>query len=489
MSEIFKEAQGFDNHPNRWNHDLSHKSYGTFKAGIIYPVMSQFMQPTDSIKVDAAALLQFMPTPTPLQSNVRVIFHSFFQRMKNIVESFPNFIEQLEEHEMPYIFPSVTEFKAGSLHDYLDVNCNVVVNGDTSIPSPFFSFVRKIGVCSLSGTTAGKVNQINGTSASVTATSGIIFYGMPTKFVPSQQAYSQGILEGYPMIQINNVYRGAVMFSAGNEERIYIRCSVRSADSEPGAYFDVNASGARSFVMRALVADHPEETRAVPTVDLSIDYATFLSKLEEVNYEDGEWIQIDVVYAYDTNATASLNTGDLQIVHPYGTLFPDLYAAPQQYTAETKYYIYGSYSLADFPHLCPYACKEFSGNPIKIRAYRHRVYESIYNAFYRNINGNQPFLIDGRVQYNKYNTTKAEGRDETNYHFFTRNWELDAYTSCLPSPQQGNPPMVGVTATGRLTVEDDDGTRSTAQLVDLGKGQQGLGITEHDHQSRTAGCH
>ena len=488
MAEIFKEAQGFDNHPNRWNHDLSHKSYGTFKAGIIYPVMTQFMQPTDSIKVDAAALLQFMPTPTPLQSNVRVIFHAFYQRMKNIVESFPNFIEQLEEHEMPYILPHVSELKAGSLHDYLDVNCNVVVDGNENLP---FGFARFVGpnkqfiydAIQLSGASYDFVPDPVPMSVGIQprSTYGAIFYGQPVRIRPGNAFEGDSYVHDAhvrfgricPFLKSWAELFGTTDGRADAMVNMFLRISVHSSATTRQRIPDNDFFGRRVRLLDSdVIEPMAKDPRDPSFYFFNVKLAAINEALDAMHFEDGEYYQMDLVVALKSNATLSLDTQDSSFVEE-SSYFQDLRDA-----STVNFYIHGSYSYADFPHLCPYATQEYPDRPLKIRAYRHRVYESIYNAFYRNINGNQPFMIDGRVQYNKYNTTKADGEDNTPYDFFTRNWELDAFTSCLPSPQQGNPPMVGVTATGRLTVEDDDGTRSTAQLVDLGNGQQGLGITE-----------
>lgn len=112
-------------------------------------------------------------------------------------------------------------------------------------------------------------------------------------------------------------------------------------------------------------------------------------------------------------------------------------------------------------------------NTIKISALPYRAYESVYNAFYRSSQGVQPFVVDGVTKYNKYVTTDDDGADTTNYSLFERNWELDAYTSCLISPQQGNVPYVGITdisALGRMSVETPDGETAEVRLNDLKDG-------------------
>ncbi len=100
------------------------------------------------------------------------------------------------------------------------------------------------------------------------------------------------------------------------------------------------------------------------------------------------------------------------------------------------------------------------GNQVPISALPYRAYESIYNAFYRD-SRNNPFLINGNPEYNKYIPTQDGGLDTNRYDLHYRNWELDQFTSCVQSPQQGVAPLVGITSTGKVTFQGDDGVTRT----------------------------
>lgn len=65
--------------------------------------------------------------------------------MKNIHEDWTNTIEQLEEHELPYVLPSVSEFVPGSIHDFLGVPCVSVQHGIQSLPAKY-SFTTSYGL-------------------------------------------------------------------------------------------------------------------------------------------------------------------------------------------------------------------------------------------------------------------------------------------------------------------------------------------------------
>ena len=51
---------------------------------------------------------------------------------------------------------------------------------------------------------------------------------------------------------------------------------------------------------------------------------------------------------------------------------------------------------------------------IKLSAYAFRAYEGIYNSYIRD-NRNNPYYIDGRVEYNKWIPTNAGGADDNVY--------------------------------------------------------------------------
>lgn len=97
----------------------------------------------------------------------------------------------------------------------------------------------------------------------------------------------------------------------------------------------------------------------------------------------------------------------------------------------------------------------------KILAYSFRAYEGIYNAYIRD-NRNNPYYLNGQVQYNKWIPSDEGGEDNNLYELRYANWEKDFLTTAVQSPQQGNAPLVGIT-TYAQTVANEDGT--TTELV------------------------
>lgn len=114
---------------------------------------------------------------------------------------------------------------------------------------------------------------------------------------------------------------------------------------------------------------------------------------------------------------------------------------------------------------CPFYTSKPSGAlpSIPLSALPFRAYEAYYNAFGRDIRNN-PFIVDGKPEYNKYVPSLKGGRDLYKYQLHYANWEPDAYTTALQSPQAGIAPLVGITSLGEATFRDASGTEYHAQL-------------------------
>lgn len=118
------------------------------------------------------------------------------------------------------------------------------------------------------------------------------------------------------------------------------------------------------------------------------------------------------------------------------------------------------------PNTSPYLSSLTTENStqLKLSALPARAYEFIYNAFYRD-DTNNPYVLDGVVEYNKWIPSDEGGIDNNVYTLRRRNWEADFLTTAKPSPQQGEAPLVGLTGTGMMTFQDDDGNTYRAQAV------------------------
>ena len=113
----------------------------------------------------------------------------------------------------------------------------------------------------------------------------------------------------------------------------------------------------------------------------------------------------------------------------------------------------------------PFATQDRPNNA-RLLAYRFRAYESVYNAYYRDIRNN-PFVVNGRPVYNKWLPNMKGGADTTLYELHQCNWERDFLTTAVPNPQQGaNAPLVGLVM-GDVVTRPEDGTYSVQKQTVL----------------------
>lgn len=136
----------------------------------------------------------------------------------------------------------------------------------------------------------------------------------------------------------------------------------------------------------------------------------------------------------------------------------------------------------------PFATQDRPNNA-HLLAYRFRAYESVYNAYYRDIRNN-PFVVDGRPVYNKWLPNMKGGADTTLYELHRCNWERDFLTTAVPNPQQGaNAPLVGLTM-GDVVTRSEDGTYSVQKqtvLVDEDGSKYGMSYKVSEDGKRLVG--
>lgn len=126
---------------------------------------------------------------------------------------------------------------------------------------------------------------------------------------------------------------------------------------------------------------------------------------------------------------------------------------------------------------------------IRINALPFRAYQAIYNCYFRTNTDVDPFIRNGEPEYNKWVTNISDGADSTTpLDLKFRNYELDFLTSAKNSPQQGEAPLVGVSATGTFTFEDENGVQYTAKAI-IDENDRLTGIDTFDPNLPKASLH
>jgi hypothetical protein len=150
----------------------------------------------------------------------------------------------------------------------------------------------------------------------------------------------------------------------------------------------------------------------------------------------------------------------------------------------TYYILQNDVSYSTYPF-----ATENRPNNTHLLAYRFRAYESVYNAYYRDIRNN-PFVVNGRPVYNKWLPNMKGGADTTLYELHQCNWERDFLTTAVPNPQQGaNAPLVGLVM-GDVVTRAEDGTYSVQKqtvLVDEDGSKYGLSYKVSEDGERLVG--
>lgn len=456
MAKIFDIQDWLKNNPNRNNFDLTHKVHGSYKFGYWYPFLCKPVVPTDSFHIETAVSTRFMPMPFPTQSNMRLIFHYHYVRAKNIWSNFENWLMGLEEHTPPYLNLPHTFYKNGSLADYLGVQTSFH-SAERSVLRAFKPMVTDRHDFTSQSLVAGEVPfsvirydeqtklyyvspsyQYRTAVANRATTPNALPDVFFTAHIPSSQL---GNMEFLPTeFHISDLYINTTNYSApANLYRVYI--GVRSSDGATKLLaYDMVIEGAETF-FRVVEFDADDKHR-------NVSFAT-----------SPELFICFPISSSNNWPSSAVST----VPSPF---YSESSLEFTQWYPERSIEI-GSNDVAD----CPYQCSDTpSGdtNVERISSLPFRAYESVCRAYYRNTQGVQPFVVNGVTKYNQWNTTTDDGADSTEYTLFKRNWELDAYTSCLLTPQQ-LPVFVGLTSVsslGRMSVETPDGQEAEVRLAD-----------------------
>lgn len=447
MKNIFATTKEYVQQPNRNVFDLSFQNNGTYNFGTLYPVFCKEVIPGDSFKIDTQFALRFLPMAFPIQTRMRANLHYFYVRNRNLWDDWKKFIGHTAETEPPFLDGSQDCFKTGGLADYLGIPTTLVGNYSRSEPTNLITFytTRNIGgtneyVCYqfkddsitvlnaldklFSGSTATEIFSPNlGDSYSYTIYRDRPYIGMPSSRVKVTLAtasdsdvstdcfllYMTSDLVPKVLVQVHfnttdyKTFTCELPYGSANASYYFyddLGVTPRSFDTVTDAINAItDALGSESFCL-GLMTDYTRQNSFIPysfPINLSNGYGT-----------------IDVVTSYDND-----------------------YSDITDLTSDKN----------------PFVVSNDSSIPIS--ALPFRAYESIYNAFYRN-EQNDPLMIDGQPEYDKYCPNTTSGSDSFPYKLYNRNWELDYLTSAVQSPQQGIAPLVGVSQSGDFTFVNRD---------------------------------
>ncbi|UPW41265.1 major capsid protein [Sigmofec virus UA08Rod_4626] len=442
MSKVF----GKNNAPNpkvkRNVFDLSFDNNLSLNFGGLYPVMCKEVIPGDSFEIDTAFGLRFLPLAFPVQTKMRADIHFFYVRNRNLWKDWMDFIGDTQPlSNPPFINPyrtlTSTFLKTGSLADYLGV------------PTTWSG--RRITQTSLIlDKPSGLVNQ------HCTPEVG------QTRFLP----YYQSLTATHNSKNFTKFDALLDSIEENPTADIDVPSVVTKSCPLPGSTVPYIAGITAGGLAVSSGTYHIRFTITSPSFSISDFPVVFCVPYATAKYR-GYIVHGSIVNGvYECDFTfPNAVTGSFYVY--FGSTVDFL--APSFTTANPWVGEYVPVGISSGVPLELIGSKPEAENPftnkVPLSALPFRAYESIYNSFYRD-DRNNPNVIDGKVEYNKYLPTTAGGSDNTDYQLRYRNWEQDFLTTSVPTPQQGNAPLVGITTTGVATFADTaDGKEYNVQLT------------------------
>lgn len=519
MANVFTKSLDVNNHPKRNVFDLSFQNNLTMNFGGLYPCFLKEGVPGTSFEIKPTFALNFMPMLFPVQTRMRAHMHFFKVRKRNLWEDYMDFYAKTprKTFDMPYVDTRIGAFfnnhvKTGSLGDYLGIPSTVTssvnpVTVNANLNAPYLSggvgifwnsdnnlnmsdpydiykwySYKNVGIYSSDAFRANGFQ--NNSVGTVVDNKGprFAFLSDYTESTYGQYAYALSRVWARPT-GINIDY---------NTHRIY--CTTKFQLS------GINATKADSIVKRyqdtvvysLLAYDHgykadgyvwapwKGDCNCAVTYNIANNNCTFSVSFDlDLNkYPELGNTSLPFFYVSECWSNRSIRNSASPLV-PYSALTNMSFNYPMTYRSETTDVKDATY--LDVPYyMSANQDPNLKVEPIKLNALPFRAYESIYNAFYRNILNN-PFMIDGVPEYNKYIPTTKGGLDPNVYQLRYRNWEPDFLTTALQNPQQGeNPVLVGITTlpSGSVLTLSDDSGQSLSFIPTLN--EDGTGISAVD---------
>ena len=444
MANIFRKKDAYIDRVNRSTFDLSFVNNLTMKFGAITPVCLLPASFGDSFQINARFNLQLLPTVFPIQTQLYVRLHFVYVRTRTLWEDWMTFFGGDETVTPPWMdvladgstperknqFNIPDDLQTGSLADYLGIPTTLVGN---------YGVEKNVSVdygVKHSDTWGGSFlfDNIDGLSRDAAVSTLSSLKGEAITNYGESQPASTASADAYLAIS----YKLTLLNSGvDNPETAFLTLR----------FLDIyHAKDFWHYGFFVVTSSTTNKILDVLTLDI-------LPTSEEVSYSlDLRSYTTDVViYVVTPPRNAS------------GVFWQDEYLI--QYLGNPTYYkLLSSGGQAPITSQnCPFYTSQDQLPPIPLSALPFRAYEAYYNAFGRDIRNN-PFIVNGKPEYNKYVPSLKGGKDGYKYQLHYANWEPDAYTTALQSPQAGVAPLVGITSLGEATFRDAAGVEYHAQL-------------------------
>lgn len=438
---VFNDTFDANNDVKVNSFDWSHANNLTLGIGGITPCFCELVPAKGSLRINPRFGLQFMPMNFPIQTRMkaRISFYKYPLRAlwKDYRDFVGNFREGLEE---PYI-----DFNTSAKLGKMASTCSL---GDyLGLPTTFtgeFGQHEEIETFSVSGAFNPHLSETANVLSMVAANS--------VDDVTTYLGDNRALLPSFDLV---NGYDETDAWSQ-SYDWCMLRCDL-------GHEVVVNVGESVDFVLDGFPGGTTSNSVVAlldsdgKLIDFSENYTSFLLSGGTLRFSSLVFYFQASVFA-KSGSVPSENSGT--DVFYYSDKLPGTLSVSYLVGPSSQ----AGLSLATSPYYNSGSDKK--NDQIKISAYAFRAYEGIYNAYFRD-NRNNPYYVNGQVEYNKWIPTYDGGADSNIYELHQANWEQDFLTTAVFTPQQGDPsrpPLVGIT-TYTDTVSNEDGTMTTKEKV------------------------
>lgn len=449
---IFDATLDVDNDVKVNSFDWSHANNLTTDIGRITPVFCELVPAHSSVRISPTFGLQFMPMVFPIQTRMKARIAFFKYPLRALWKDYRDFVGNFRDGLIePYVninntYRLTKMVATGSLGDYL------------GIPS------TKIGTWGNEYSSQSAANMFyTTTSASNTVESSVSYLNswVGYEFIRGSNRIGTNSFSDGRLCSYTRVFDFSLNESELNDTQMQITLDMKGVDLS-GSIELID------WIKRYFVISQLDGTGTSSTVLASYSVSDGTLVISDVKVQGDTGIQVTVTIPM-YNAFGKV--AQRLVTHiPFDGINGYPSDATFSHVAWELNAMIGStssttISLADSPWYN--SGSDNKDKQIKLSAYAFRAYEGIYNSHFRD-NRNNPYYINGEVQYNQWIPTYDGGQDDNLYELRYANWEKDFLTTAVQSPQQGQAPLVGITTYQTVESLADGSTKvvNKAALVD-----------------------
>lgn len=489
MANVFKNVTEVNNKVNKSTFDLSFQNNLTMQFGYLYPCFVKKFAPGTKVKIKPTFGLNFMPMMFPVQTRMRARMSFYKVRCRSLWKDYKDWFGNLKPNLVkPYIdFNSEDKLKkmasTGSLGDYLGLP-TTFPGGDfgnpNALPAPADTQTLQVlanpftSDISASDYPSSIISALSSTGSVKDLTnrrdvSNLAFYYIPR----SNPSFNKVTIDYTINLNLYNDFDSIDWDS--------IKSAVNSWAPVFTTVYYLNQSNLTTPLDASIITDSPSIFTWNITDTVKTLRVYFQFEVPSAHSSDELFVSFPccllrtsvsnplklITFAhYDSSAIGNMlllgtqvqNVGfsSWQIIAGQDNLSWNSTYTSDDWQPETGV---RDIDLDSSPYFNSTSVNK--DKQLMIDASFFRAYESIYNAYFRDIRNN-PYILNGQPEYNVFIPSDAGGADDNVYELRRRNWESDFLTTAVPSPQQGRAPLVGITTyddTTSLAFTTEDGKK------------------------------